>query len=200
MLPRHLVALGDALRPVARRFRARMEAPPRPVDLVDDMIVFVSDHLRMVGDTAEDLGHEVEYSLGTVASLPEATDAQVRVVVGGVQVRLDRLLDDWDEVRRVKPRRPDRRGWRLLEDLYRDVAEQVCDWLEEAVEFLNDPAAGATPIVLTLREPTQMPALEQWAEDRSRRRGRAEAGVKRRSFWIGVLAALGLVWLFGGDE
>lgn len=172
----------------------------------------VSEHFDRLDHWTGDFADEIDDQLGPVSRDPDATDAQVYRAVARLEARLERLLDDWDDVRSVRPDRTAERGWNLLVDIYRDLAEQVQGWLDELLEILEDPVAALErrglaneehveiPLELTLEAPAAATALRHWAEDPVRARAKPGAKEGRGFFWIGLLAVLGLLWLFGGDE
>lgn len=213
LLSPKLIALREAMGPVARSLRSRRQTAPPQTGYVRDMVELVSEHFDRLDHWTGDFADEIDDQLGPVSRDPDATDAQVYRAVARLEARLERLLDDWDDVRSVRPDRTAERGWNLLVDIYRDLAEQVQGWLDELLEILEDPVAALErrgladeehveiPLTLTLEAPAAAKALRRWAEDRLRARAKPGAKEGRGFFWIGVLAVLGLIWLFsGGDE
>ena len=203
--------MKEALGPIVRSFRARVDDVPAQTDPVRDMPAFVSEHLARVGDLADELCEEINDWLGPAAADPDATDTQVRRAVSRLEVRLEQLLDDWDEVRRVDPDPADRRGWDLLWRLYRNVVKQVHDWLDELIECLDDPLAAlekrglphektvAIPLSLVFEAPGETRPLGRWAEGRMREREEdKQLRAEHRSLVARFLKAVGLGWLFGG--
>lgn len=51
---------------------------------------------------------------------------------------VERLLDSYDEVRRVKGDARDTPGSLLLGDIYREMLGQARAWLEEILDFVED--------------------------------------------------------------
>ena len=212
LLSPQMDALKEAMGPVARSFRSRRQTAPPRTGYVRDMVGLVSEHFDRISRWTGDFTDEVNDQLRLVASDPDATDAQVHRAAARLEVRLERLLDDWDDVRSVKPDPTEKRGWDLLVGTYGGLAEQVQDWLDEILEILEDPAAALDrrgladeerariALTLTLEAPAEAEALRRWAEEPARARRRAPAGEGRGLFWIGVLAVLGLAWLFGCDD
>ena len=119
------------------------------------------------------------------------------------------------------------RGCCLLGDIYRELLDQARTWLDENLEFVDDPIETLRKrglptegdidltISLTLEAPTQMDSLVRWgrqrAEELSRpgwdhpddgRVGTANHGGRRRDYGALALAlsAFGLGWFMGGDD
>lgn len=212
LLSPRLIALKEAMGPVARSFRSRKEtAPPRTED-VGDMIYFVSDHLDRIADWWGDFDEEINCRLGPAVTDHDANDAEVRRAVSSLDARLEWLMDDWDDVRNAEPDPTDERAWKLLTDLYRDIVAQVQEWLDELVEVLDDPLAATEKrgladektahitLSLTFRRPSQTKALARWAEERTIESERAARKKANRESWIaGILIGIGLGFLLGGD-
>ncbi|MYE12318.1 MAG: hypothetical protein F4X99_11825 [Gammaproteobacteria bacterium] len=164
----------------------------------------MSDHAGRLAGWTGDFADEINDQLALAA-----TDAQVYRAAARVEARIECLLDDWDEVRSVKPHPPDERGWKLLVGTYRDLAEQVQGWLDEMLEILEDPAAAVErrgladeetatiTVSLTILPPPQAKPLSRWVRERARVSRRATGGL---SLFAALLAGIGLGWLFGGDD
>ena len=208
-----LIAVRDAIGPVVRRFRARTDAVPRQADPVHDMFDFVSHHLQALEDWATDIADEIGEGLGRIAPEPDATDEEIRFAVYGLERRLHRLLRDFDNVRSVNPNRTQQRGWDLLMRVYQHLVDQVQGWLDELLACLNNPLAAAErrgvagrktaeiQVALSLEPPAEAKALVQWAIQRApRSKGAARSSILRNALVTGVLGAIGIGFLFGGDE
>lgn len=213
LLSPQLIAVRDAIGPVVRRFRARTDAVPRQADPVHDMFDFISDHLQALDDWVADVADEVSEGLGRVASDPDATDEEIRFAVYCLERRLHRLLRDFDNVRSVNPNRTQKRGWDLLMRVYQHLVDQVQRWLDELLACLNNPLAAAErrgvagrktaeiQVALSLEPPAEAKALVQWAIQRApRSKGAARSSILRNVLVTGVLGAIGIGFLFGGDE
>lgn len=168
------------------------------------MVGLVSDHAGRLAGWTGDFADEVNNQLALAA-----TDAQVYRAAARVEARIECLLDDWDDVRSMKPDPADQRGWKLLVGIYGDLAEQVQGWLDEMLEILEDPAAAVErrgladeetatiTVSLTILPPPQTTALSRWVRERARATRRATGGL---SLLAALLAGIGLGWLFGGDD
>lgn len=208
-----LIAVRDAMGPVVRRFRARTDAVPRQADPVHDMFDFISHHLQALEDWATDIADEIGEGLGRIAPEPDATDEEIRFAVYSLERRLHRLLRDFDNVRSVNPNRTQQRGWDLLMRVYQHLVDQVQGWLDELLACLNNPLAAAErrgvagrktaeiQVALSLEPPAEAKALVQWAIQRApRSKGAARSSILRNVLVTGVLGAIGIGFLFGGDE
>lgn len=198
--------------PVARSLRSRRQTSPPQTGYVRDMVDMVSEHFDRLGHWTGELGDEINDQLGPVAKDPDATDAQVYRAVARLEARIERLLDDWDDVRSAKPDRTGERGWNLLVDIYRDLAEQVQGWLDEMLEVLEDPVAALESrgladeehvqiaFDLTLEAPAEAEALRRWAEERMLKADRTARRARGWSLFATFLVGMGFGWLLGDDE
>lgn len=224
-LPRSLVVLGDALRPVFRRIADRMADAPAQVGQSVEIGEFASRHLRMLETDVAKLEDEINGELGS-ATAPGTSDADVWRAAARMEVHVERILDNFDDVRRVKPGKGDARGFSLLGDIYCALLEQIQTWLNEIVDVIDDPLAAVRKrglptqgnvditIRLTLETPPEIRSLARWAKRRNmkvacsargysdlRQYEEADQVVRSRDYSLLalVLAAFGLGWLIGGD-
>ena len=183
ILPRHFVVLGDALRPLSRRIASRMDdAPPRTVQKVN-VVEFTRRHLQLIRVDVANLGAEIN---GGSAITSEKGDADIWRAVARMEIHIERLLDGFDEVRRVKPNKADAPGFSLLGDLYRAPLKQIQGWMKEILDMVDDPPAAlrkrglATQgevdltIPLTFEVSPQIRSLWRWLEQRMTERAAAE--------------------------
>ena len=226
-LPRPVMVLGDALRPISRMIAARLnDAPPHTSKGCADMLEFAGRHLEMIGRDVEKLADDINAELGRVTA-SDVTDADVWRVAARMEVHVERMLDNYDDVRCVKREARDAMGYSLLADIYRDVLKQVQSWLNEVLDAIDDPVAalakagdlvtegrGDLTIRLTLEAPPQMQMLVRWLEQRTEELASTqqyeddwhdeEPAVEGRrhdySLLALVLGAFGLGWLFGSDD
>ena len=97
--------------------------------------------------------------------------------------------------------------------VYQHMVDQVQDWLDELLACLNNPLAAAEKrgvagrktaeirVPLVLETPAEAKALVQWAIQRApRSKGAARSSILRNALVTGVLGAIGIGFLFGGDE
>ena len=221
VLPRSVVVLGDALRPISRMLAARLdEASPRPEGRAEDTLVLVRRHLGLLETHAGRLTDEINGELGRVVA-PDVSDAEVWRAAARMEVCIEGILADYDDVRRVRVDRDDLPGWSLLGDIYRDLLMQVDSWLRRVLDVIDDPVAAARKaglasegrvdltIELTLEAPRQVKSVVDWAEQRTERvlvaaqqeEGDAASARSRDYGFVALLLAVfGLGWLFGDDD
>lgn len=206
-LPRNFVVLGDALKPISRRIACRMEgAPPRTAQRVN-VIEFTRRHLQLIRVDVAKLGNEIDGELGS-AITSEKGDADIWRAVARMEIHIERLLDGFDEVRRVKPNKADALGFSLLGNLYRAPLKQIQEWMKEILDMVDDPLAAAVrnrglamqgevdlTIPLTFEVSPQIRSLWRWLEQRMRERAAAErrrrtklAATERRDIEAGECA------------
>ncbi|MDE2813418.1 MAG: hypothetical protein OXM01_10350, partial [Gemmatimonadota bacterium] len=134
-----------------------------------------------------------------------------------LQVRIEQLLESYDELRRLDADADDSGGLRLLTDIYRDTLGQVQRWLDDIVGALDGAQAALSSreasrgqdldltVTLTLTAPPQVDELTDWMKrramaldaekserDREMRRLDGERGC------LAVIAAFLFGWMVGG--
>ena len=218
IVPRAVAVLGEALRPVATKVESRIGEAPVRRERLEDVGEFLSRHLREMGDDVEALSEDVDREFGSAVARVD-DDGGVWRAVARVEVRIERLLDSYDEARAAKSDPEDAAVLRLLADAYRDLLRQILAWLHEILDFVDEPLATLRrrglptegkvdlTIELTLEAPPELDRITRWAEQRTaeladawdegveRSRARSDYGVLAL-----VLSAFGLGWLFGGDD
>ena len=222
ILSRQTLALGECVRPIASKFRARMERRPDRSEQETDILSFVGNHLEQI---QADIGRFVD-EVNQIGELLEVADTPENAVQRGaarMEICLERLLDDYDEVRRTVPGLADSEGCRLLETVYRDALLQIQGWLDDLIECLNDPMGALEkrglalekgkplPITLDLElgAPPSLTDLDRWIQQREDRLIAAEEAEsieasahvsRRRTGCLGLLATFGLGWWLGKDD
>ena len=222
ILSRQTLALGECVRPIASKFRARMERRPNRSEQETDILSFVGNHLEQI---QADIGRFVD-EVNEIGELLEVADTPENAVQRGaarMEICLERLLDDYDEVRRTVPGLADSEGCRLLETVYRDALLQIQGWLDDLIECLNDPMGALEkrglalekgkplPITLDLElgAPPSLTDLDRWIQQRADRLIAAEEAEsieasahmsRRRTGCLGLLATFGLGWWLGKDD
>ncbi len=222
ILSRQTLAFGECVRPIASKFRARMERRPNRSEQETDILSFVGNHLEQI---QADIGRFVD-EVNEIGELLEVADIPENAVQRGaarMEICLERLLDDYDEVRRTVPGLADSEGCRLLETVYRDALLQIQGWLDDLIECLNDPMGALEkrglalekgkplPITLDLElgAPPSLTDLDRWIQQREDRLIAAEEAEsieasahmsRRRTGCLGLLATFGLGWWLGKDD
>ena len=151
---------------------------PAPTLRQEDTLELVSRQLARIADDAEALTDELNGDLRNAISA-EGDDADIWRAAGRFEMCIERLLDSYDEVRRSKGGARDTPGLLLLGDIYRELLDEIRAWLNEILEFVNDPIATlrkrglATEgdidltISLGLEAPPQMDSLVSWGRRRA---------------------------------
>ena len=224
ILSRRMLALGECVRPIASKFRARMESRPNRSEQVTDILSYVRTHMELIQADIDRFVDEVN-RLGELLEVADTSENAVQRGAARMEICLERLLDDYDEIRRAIPGFVDSEGCRLLEQVYREALLQIQSWLDDIVECLNDPRGalekrGITieegkrvPITLdlVLEPPPSLTDLDRWIEQRADALFAAEeakltdasARMSRRATGcLGLLATFGLGWWLGsaGDD
>ena len=222
ILPRQTLALGKCVRPIASKFRVRMESRPKRSEQETDFLSFVGNHVEQIQANLDRFVDEAS-QLGELLEVADTSENAVQRGAARMEICLERLLDDYDEVRRTVPGLADSEGCRLLEKVYRETLLQIQGWLDDLIECLNDPMGalekrGLTveegkrlPIVLDLElePPPSLTDLDRWAVQREDRLIAAEEAEsieasahmsRRRTGCLGLLATFGLGWWLGKDD
>ena len=222
ILSRRTLALGECVRPIASKFRARMESRPKRSEQVTDILSHVRSHLELIQADIDRFVDEVN-RLGELLEVAETSESAVQRGAARMEICLERLLDDYDEVRRAIPGFVDSEGCRLLEQVYREALLQIRGWLDDLLECLNDPMGALQKRGLTIEEGKRVPIpldmelgappsltdLDRWIEQRADALFAAEeakstdasARMSRRvTGCLGLLATFGLGWWLGGNS
>lgn len=218
-LPQETLVFRECVSPIASKLRTRMQNRPNRSEQVTDIFGFLGDHLRQIGENVGRLADEVN-QIGELRGITDTPENAMRRSAARMELCLERLLDDYDEVRRASFGYADSEGFRLLEKTYRDTLQQFQDWLDELIECLNDPMGalkkrglvyeGGKPVPITLDldfvPPPAMKDLERWSVQRGDRlineeEARLNEASARRSRsgtgCLGLLATFGLGWWLG---
>ena len=101
IIPKPVMVLGDALRPISRKMEKRMQEVPARTVRQEDILEFVSRHLGRIGNDVVALTDELNGDLRN-AIAAGSDDAAIWRAAGRFEICVERLLDSYDEVRRVK--------------------------------------------------------------------------------------------------
>ena len=207
-LPSPFIALGEAVRPVSGMVARRMADAPRQADSCADVAGFVSRDMQALRHDLEKLSDEINGGLGRALAYG-ASDSRIQRAASRVEARIERMLDNFDDVRRLRLGTPHAEGLRLLDLVYRDVLREVQAWLHSILGVLDDPLAAVRQrglpttgkvhldIWMNIDYPRYTQSLVRWL-DRQRPNG------GRDGDWLPMAAmAFGLGWLIGrgdGDD
>ena len=216
-LPSQLIVLREAIGRAADTLRQRRGGTVARTRAVTDIGSLAGHHLDRIAVDVERLVSEIGQNLGPAVSDPDSTGTDIERAVVRLQVRIEQLLDNYDELRRLDADADDIRGWRLLTEIYRDTLGQIQSWLDDIVGALDDAQAALSSckdgggqdleltVSLTMIAPPQVKELTDWMErraiaheseiwerDRELRRSDEERG------WLAVVAAFLFGWIVGG--
>ena len=221
ILSRQTLAFGECARPIASKLRRRMQSRPSRSERVTDILSFVQNHLEQIGANVGQFTDEFN-QLGRLVAAADTPENAVHRGSARMEIRLERLLDDYDEVRRANPGIAESEGSRLLENVYRDTLLQIQGWLDDLIECLNDPMGALEkrglvleegkrvpiPLDLDFESPPSMKDLERWTveredtlieEEKAKLIEASGRNSRRGTGWMGLLAAFGLGWWLGDD-
>ena len=222
ILSRQTLALGECVRPIASKFRARMESRPNRSEQVTDILSYVRSHMELIQADIDRFVEEVN-RLGELLGVDDTSENAVQRGAARMEICLEHLLDDYDEVRRAIPGFVDSEGCRLLEQVYREALLQIQGWLDDLLECLNDPMGALQKRGLTIEEGKRLPIsldlelgappsltdLDRWIEQRADALFAAEEAkstdasarmTRRATGCLGLLATFGLGWWLGGNS
>ncbi len=151
ILSRQTLALGQCARPIASKLRRHMQSRPNRSERVTDILSFVHNHLEQIGANVGQFTDELN-QLGRLVAAANSPENAVHRGSARMEIRLERLLDGYDEVRRAGPGLADSEGARLLEKVYCDtfeVSQAPTPW-----PAASPPAWGKTPLTLRPYWPT----------------------------------------------
>ena len=213
---RSSIVLGEAMRPVSRKIEQRMGDAPARKGSPDDPFRFVTRHLDRLEEHTKTLGGELNGELNC-ALAPGTDETEIRRIAARMEMHIERILDDYDDVRCMHGETRDARALSLLEDIYRKLLGLVREVLADLFEAVDDPAAASRKrgqetegqvvctTALTLEVSQELDGLGHWLKQRAdgpvsdRRDERVDSsdGHQDIGFFRLVLLALGLSWLFG---
>lgn len=194
-----------------------MQSRPSRSERVTNILSFAGDHLEQIGANVGRFTDEVN-QLGRLVAVADTPENAVHRGAARMEICLERLLDDYGEVRRANFSHEDSEGARLLEKVYRDTLLQIQDWLDETVECVNDPMGAlkkrglvlekgkrvAITLDLDFEPPPAMDDFVQWTVqrgdtliDEERAKSNKASG---RMGCLGLLATFGLGWWLGSGS
>ena len=216
--PRAVRVLADALRPTAGKIEERMCRASARRGWLDDVFGFVGNNLGNIDEEIDELAKSIEGELNK-ALASEADDADILRAATRLDMRIERLLDSYDKLRGTECRTEDGYGLSLLTDIYRDLLRQILAWLNEILEYADQPLVtlrkqglspegdGQVTIGLVLETPQELNRLMRWLKSRAAKSEHSPAEPEPPPEQCSdygllalVLAAFGLGWMFGGDE
>ncbi len=211
-IPQPLIILGEHFRLMAGELSMRMDATSFESGTVYNIFDLVDDHMTLLGNHVSAFCEEVSNGLGQLTHEP---DEYFHGVANRLNAELFCIVDAYDDVRSLTPSHEDFEGWSLLVEIHEETLFQIQRWLEEVVEFLDDPLAGvkkrgipsdgsgAVNLRLEMRAPHQVNQLTRWLNRRGHDLMSALQGSwkedRRRAHRTGMIAGtiLGL-WLGKG--
>lgn len=212
-----VISLGKAMSPLRSMLQARMARFPDRTLTVQDMSDAISQHGEKLADRMSKLADRIN-ALGAVMS-SDGDEIAMHREVGRLELRVEDLLDDYDELRQWDAYGADAYARDLLEGIYDHVLTEILHWFDDVVEALADPVAAARcqglpthgrvdlDLRLTITDPPQLDELRHWLAQSGSATAFGLAARDGRSgadFWNTVGAvALGYAlgdWLFGGDD
>lgn len=216
--PRSIRVLADALRPTVNKIEERMNWASTRRKWLHGAHGFIERNLREIVDEIDILTEIVEGELND-ALAGDADDAQILRAATRLEMQIERFLNSYDKVRNAKCRAEDARGLSLLAEVYRDLPRQILAWLNEILEFADQPLValrkrglspdgdGQITFKLTLEPPRELNRLMRWLKLRAAKLEHSLAEPEPPPEQCSdygllalVLAAFGLGWMFGGDE
>ena len=190
-----------------------MDTTPPKTRGVYSIFDLVDEHLSLLVDGVNDFGDEVSKGLGTLTDEP---DEYYRRVANGMNAELDGIFDGYDELRSLNANHEIYEGWSLLVEIYDETLLQIQHWLEDVVEYCEDPNAvlkrrglptdgtAEVNLQLEMKPPRQLKRLTRWQQRMGRQltlaQDEAWAREHRRSAHrTGLIAGSMIGWWLGKD-
>lgn len=172
-VPRPLVLLGEEFRRMCTEVDTRMDAAPFRSATLYDIHELLDEHLPLLTTHVAGFGEEIEEGLGHLTHEP---DSYFRRIARRMSSHLDAILDGYDDVRSLDANAEDYTGWSLLVEIYEETLFQIHLWLDEVVDFVDDPVAvlkqrgippgGTLNLRLQMEPPPQFDRLTRWLNRR----------------------------------
>lgn len=174
-IPRPLIVLGEEFRLMIDGLLMGMDETPFEIGNVFSIFDLVDEHLERLARHVTTFCEEIGNGLGRLTHEP---DEYFRGVASRMNMELEEILAGYNDVRGLTPAHEDFEGWSLLVEVYEDTLFQIHDWLEEVVEFVDDPVAGVRKrgipadgtgtvnLQLEMRPPHQLNRLTRWLNHR----------------------------------
>lgn len=172
-VPRPLVLLGEEFRRMCREVDTRMDAAPFKSAPLFDICELLDEHLPLLSEHVTGFGEEINEGLGHLTHEP---DSYFRRIARRMNAHLDAILDGYDDVRSLDSNAEDYTGWSLLVEIYEETLFQIHLWLDEVVDFVDDPVTflkqrgvppgGTLNLSLQMEAPPQVDRLTQWLNRR----------------------------------
>ncbi len=172
-VPRPLVLLGEEFRRMCREVDTRMDETPFRNAPLFDIGELLDEHLPLLSEHVTGFGEEINEGLGHLTLEP---DSYFRRIARRMNSHLDAILDGYDDVRSLDSNAEDYTGWSLLVEIYEETLFQIHLWLDEVVDFVDDPVTflkqrgvppgGTLNLSLQMEAPPQVDRLTQWLNRR----------------------------------
>ena len=203
-LARHLVVLGEALRPLLRRVEAELAKPMRPTGTGETFPIAFENTTGHMSDALQRLDDERIRMFELFRVTTDVPEAQVHDLVVRFEAVVDDLLGRYAELRQARPRSAHVRGHELLTAAFRHPLTHIRVWLRDVVEVVADPteflrskglpASGKVEVCFDFTYPKEIDEFRDWVAERKR-------ASRMRGFWYfaAIVAAGFLVCSRGGD-
>ena len=221
-IPPEFTAMGEAVRPIAMKIKARIDAPVNRTITEYEISAFIPNHLDKIRN-----GVRAPERIVSALNSACAEEADIKAIyrhAGRLEHWLDGLLDGYTEVRSLDARDEDAQAQKLLAGIYLHFFTEVQDWLNEIIGVCTDPmtviekrglpTSGKVTFELSLK-PTPSPQeqeLVDWIKQRTNELEQQQVDNSQEErppkeeigFWghvaVFVLGIGILEMLFGGDD
>jgi hypothetical protein len=212
VVPHRLQVLGQALQPVWRNLKDKLERSPVTSVPVHGIVDVISEHLGYLQGAVRSLASRIDDLMADVVSNEGVSDAEIFRAVGRFEAPLDDLAHHYQGVKALAAYGVDSEARDYLVAVHRHTLVQVRDWLKDLTDALEDPVSAARargipisgqvelPFTLTLTNAPELESLNAWIS----RQGFSRQRSSGLGFW-GTVGALVLGWgigdaLFGDDD
>lgn len=175
-LPSRVKFLAEALEPVAKNLRktiaCKVKTSGHEFVTVDD----VSRHMGVISQALTHLQPRLSELIGSANEDERASMAEAYRAAGRLEQVLSEFVDGYRDVKASHTSTETRRARSLLLGVYRHHIREICEWLEELVQVIANPAAASEKrgialtnnvsltVVLNLTTPSEMTELNDLAK------------------------------------
>lgn len=208
---RPLVVLGGEFRVMVEKIDRQMDTTRPKTGVVHNIFDLVDEHLALLVDGVNDFADEVREGLGQLTDEP---DEYYQRVAYRMNAELEGIFHGYDELRSLNSNHEIYEGWSLLVEIYDETLLQIQNWLEDVVEYCEDPNAvlkrrglptdgtAEVDLRLEMQPPRQLKRLTRWQERRGRQLTLAQDAAwareqRRSAHRTGLIAGSMIGWWLG---
>jgi len=141
-LPSRVKFLGDALEPVARNLRQSIACKIKSVGHEFVTLDDLSRHMGVISQALTHLEPRLTDLIGSTIDDERASMADAYRAAGRLEQVLSEFVDGYHDVKASHAGPEARQARSLLLGVYRHHIRNICEWLDELVKAIADPASA----------------------------------------------------------